>query len=184
MNELSLHIYDIVQNSVRASADTVWINILEDDFANEFKIIIRDNGTGMSEEVMSKVRDPFFTSRKTRSVGLGISLFELAANQANGFLSMETELGVGTKLTVVFEKDNINRNPLGEIAETIYLLSLNEVNIKYHHKINSKSFEFNKSDLVEILGDIPLTNIEVKSWIEEYIKENIINISGDTNIKE
>ncbi len=180
MNELALHIYDIVQNSVRANAENVWITINEDDTLNELKIIIRDDGSGMTQEVARQVRNPFYTTRTTRSVGLGISLFELAADQCNGFLSLNTELGVGTTLTAVFEKDHINRYPLGNMSETIYLLSLGDVNIIYSHTINGKTFNYTKAEVLEILGEVPLTNIDVKVWIEDYIEQNLERLSGNT----
>jgi anti-sigma regulatory factor (Ser/Thr protein kinase) len=184
MNELALHIYDIVQNSVRANATNVWITICEEFEKNELKIIIRDDGSGMSKEVAHQVRDPFYTTRTTRSVGLGISLLEMAANQCNGFLSLDTELGVGTTLTVVFEHNHINRSPLGDMAETIYLLSLGEVNIIYNHTINGKSFNYTKSDVLEVLGDVPLTNIDVKVWLEDYIKQNLESLVETQKNKE
>ena len=180
MNELALHIYDIVQNSIRANASSVWITILENTVKNEFKILIKDDGSGMSNEIALKVRNPFYTTRTTRDVGLGISLFEMAADQCNGFLSLDSEVGVGTTLTIVFEHDHINRSPLGDMAETIYLLSLGDVNIIYNHTINGKNFNYSKSDVLEVLGNVPMTNIEVKLWIEDYIKQNLESLSGNT----
>ena len=180
MNELSLHIYDIVQNSIRAEATNVLITIDENDILNELKISIKDDGLGMNDEVLKKVKDPFYTTRTTRGVGLGISLFELAANQSNGFLSIDTEIGKGTTVTALFQKDHIDKSPMGNLAETIYLLSLNKVNILYKHIINGKSFIYDKMEVLEVLGDVSLANIEVKSWLEDYIKKNINIMSGIT----
>ena len=180
MNELSLHIYDIVQNSIRAEAKNVLITITEDDELNELKITIKDDGLGMNDEVLKKVKDPFYTTRTTRNVGLGISLFELAANQSNGFLSIDTEIGKGTTLTAVFQKDHIDRSPMGNLTESIYLLCLNEVNIMYKHIINGKSFSYDKAEVLEVLGSVPLTNTEVKTWLEDYINKNVKTISDFT----
>lgn len=180
MNELALHIYDIVQNSVRANAENVWITINEDHSQNELMIRIKDDGSGMSEEVARKVRDPFYTTRTTRDVGLGISLFELAAEQCNGYLTLDTKLGVGTTLEVMFEHNHINRSPLGDMVETIYLLCLGDVNIIYSHTIDGNTFNFAKAEILEVLGDVPLTNIEVKAWLEDYIRQNLESLSGNT----
>jgi len=158
----------------------VFITITENDVLNELKITIKDDGRGMSKEVLRGVKDPFYTTRTTRNVGLGISLFELAADQSNGFLSIDTEVGKGTTMTVAFQKNHINRSPIGNIAETIYLLCLNEVNIIYKHIINGKSFIYDKADVLEVLGSVPLTNIEVKSWLEDYINKNINTLSEIT----
>lgn len=180
MNELSLHIYDIVQNSVRANAKNIWIYINEDLEKNELVISVKDDGSGMTREMVENVKNPFFTTRTTRKVGLGISLLEMHAEQCNGYLMIDSKEGVGTILSVVFEHDHINRAPLGNMAETIYLLTLGESNIIYKHIINGNSFNYEKAELLEVLGDVPLTNLEVKSWIEDYIKQNLKSISGNT----
>lgn len=182
MHEIALHIYDIVQNSVRANAENVWLTILEDDSDDVLKITIRDDGSGMSKEVAEGVKNPFYTTRTTRKVGLGISLFELAANQSNGYLSIDSEEGVGTTLTVQFQKSHINRSPMGNLPETIYLLSLGEINVIYEHTINGKTFNYNKAEILEVLGDVPLQNYDVKLWIEDYIKQNLESISGITEL--
>ncbi len=180
MNELSLHIYDIVQNSVRANAKNVWIYIDEAIDDNKLVITVKDDGYGMTREMVENVRNPFFTTRTTRRVGLGISLLEMHAEQCNGYLMIDSEEGVGTILSVMFEYDHINRSPLGNMAETIYLLSLGDSNIIYKHNINGNTFDYDKSELLEILGDVPLTNLDVKLWIEDYINENLKSISGNT----
>ncbi len=180
MNELSLHIYDIVQNSVRANAKNVWITVNEAIDKNELAITVKDDGFGMTREMVENVKNPFFTTRTTRRVGLGISLLEMHAEQCNGYLVIDSEENVGTILKVVFEYDHINRNPLGDMAETIYLLSLGDANIIYKHIVNGNTFDYDKSELLGILGDVPLTNLDVKLWIEDYIKENLKSISGNT----
>lgn len=180
MNELSLHIYDIVQNSIRANAENVWIEVEENFVKNELMITIKDDGSGMSKEMVENVRNPFFTTRTTRKVGLGISLLEMNAEMCNGYLSLDSIEGVGTTLKVMFEHNHINRSPLGDMAGTIYLLSLGDVNINYKHIIDGKTFNYDKAELLEILGDVPLTNLEVKVWIEDYIKLNLKSLSGNT----
>ena len=113
MKELSLHILDIVQNSVKAKATEIKIDIIESPEKNLLEISIADNGCGMSKDFLERVRDPFATTRTTRKVGMGISLFEAAAQQCGGHLAIDSELGKGTTLYVCFELDNIDRVNIG-----------------------------------------------------------------------
>lgn len=175
MKELSLHILDIVQNSVKANATEIKIDINESREKNLLEIRITDNGCGMSEELLARVRDPFATTRTTRKVGMGISLFEAAAQQSGGYLDIDSELGKGTTLYVCFELDNIDRAPIGDMAETMVtiLLSAPEINYVYTHRRSEEEFIFDTKDIKETLGDIPLTNPEILGWIKEYITEGL-----------
>lgn len=84
MKELSLHILDIAENSIKADASKVVINIVEDTFENIFLIKIKDDGSGIKKEILEHIDDPFITTRKTRSIGMGIPLFKAAAKRCNG----------------------------------------------------------------------------------------------------
>ena len=114
MEELSLHLLDLIQNSVKAGASLVEIIITEK--AGLLTIILEDNGCGMSEEFLSRVESPFTTTRTTRKVGLGIPLFKQAALMAGGDFSITSRQGEGTRLTATFELDNIDRAPMGDLA--------------------------------------------------------------------
>ncbi len=175
MKELSLHILDIVQNSVKAKATEIKIDINESREENLLEISIADNGCGMSEELLARVKDPFATTRTTRKVGMGISLFEAAAQQCGGHLEIDSELGMGTTLYVCFELDNIDRAPVGDMAETMVtiLMSAPEINYVYTHRRSGGEFVFDTKDIKETLGDVPLTNPEVLGWIKEYINEGL-----------
>ena len=124
MKELSLHILDIVKNSVKAKADLIEIKIDEDRAGNRLVIEIIDDGCGMSEEFLKRVRDPFTTTRTTRKVGMGIPLFEMAAVMAGGSFDISSKVGEGTKVAAVFAYDSIDRAPLGDMVgtmQTIYI---------------------------------------------------------------
>lgn len=175
MKELSLHILDIAKNSVKADASLIRINIDENESENELKIEIIDNGCGMSEEFLKTVKDPFSTTRTTRKVGMGLSLFEAAAIQCGGGLEISSELGKGTNVNVEFELNSIDRAPIGDMAGTMTTLISGspQIDFIYSHKKNGREFIMKTADIKEVLGDVPLDLPEVVMWIDGYIKEGL-----------
>ncbi len=182
MKEISLHILDIVQNSVSAKASEVKIDIAESISENIIKVSISDNGCGMDKEFLKNVTDPFTTTRTTRKVGLGIPLFKLAAEQAGGSFSIESEKGVGTIVRASFEHNNIDRSPIGDMAGTlISLVSVNEtVDFVYSHTAENGTFIFDTKEIRNTLGEVPLSEYEVLNWIEGYINEGLYRIKATT----
>lgn len=180
MLELSLHILDIVNNSVKANASFIKISVEEAINENLLNISIEDNGCGMDKEFLSNVTDPFKTTRTTRKVGMGLSLFKQAAESTGGKLSVTSEKNVGTKVNVQFVYDHIDRQPLGDMAETMLtLISGNElIDFLYIHTVNEKSFKFDTREIKQILGeDISLGSPEIVMWMKDYIKEGLLEIS-------
>ena len=179
MKELSLHILDIVQNSINAGAKNIEIKIDENTAENLLTIEINDDGCGMSEEFLKKVKDPFVTTRTTRKMGMGISLFEAAAAQCGGGLEIWSELGVGTKVKVTFEHDSIDRAPIGDMAETMLTIisGAPQPEYIYEHKKDGRTFLLDTVQLKEILGDIPLDTPDVLNWITGYIREGLADIN-------
>ncbi|MDP4117779.1 MAG: ATP-binding protein [Bacillota bacterium] len=180
MKELSLHILDIVQNSIKAEATEICITIDENPETNILSIVISDNGCGMSEEFLKRVKDPFATTRTTRKVGMGISLFEAATLQCGGHLDIDSKQGVGTKLSAYFEYDSIDRAPIGNMAETMVTLISGAPNINYvyKHRKLEREFVLNTREIRQALGEVPLNTPEILSWISEYITEGL----ADANI--
>jgi len=180
MKTISDHILDILQNSVTAGATFIEI-IVDENKKNDFYTIkLTDNGCGMSEEILKKATDPFFTSRNTRKVGLGLSLLKQNAEKAGGFLSIESKSGAGTRVKATFQLTNIDRPPMGNIWEVLYItwVSYSSIELKYVHETEKGRFEINSSEIVEILGDVPLTNKEIKEAIYELIKNNLKSIQA------
>lgn len=173
MRELSLHITDIVQNSIVAGAKLVTVEISENTEKNLFEIVIGDNGKGMSEELVKKVSDPFTTSRTTRKVGLGIPLFKNAAEMTGGYLSIDSVLGEGTKVKATFAHDHIDRQPLGDIAGTMLatIVSHTDVDFYYKHSYNGKDFVFDTREVRAVLGDISFSEPDVYMWIKGCLEE-------------
>jgi len=180
MQELSLHVMDIVQNSITANAGLIQIEIAEDTVADKLFIAITDNGKGMDAAFLKTVTDPFSTSRTTRRVGLGIPMFKMAAQLAGGDLEMESELGVGTVLKVWFIHSHIDRQPLGNMAETLFLLVQSNPNIdfEYKHTYNGNEFLLDTIEIKKVLDGVPLNTPDVVLWIKEYINEGIQNLYG------
>lgn len=178
MQELSMNIMDIVQNSVKAEATEIEIYINENIKDNKFIFSIKDNGKGMTKEFIKKVKDPFSTSRTTRKVGLGIPFVDQTCQMCNGKLDIQSEIGIGTTITATMEYNNIDRPPLGDIAATMQaiIISNPDKNFTYTHIYNDKEFTLKTTELKEILGDVPLTEPDVMQWIKEFIEENLLNI--------
>ncbi|MBP3560002.1 MAG: sensor histidine kinase [Clostridia bacterium] len=174
MRELSLNILDIAQNSISAGASLTEILVKENTAEKTLLIGIYDNGKGMSEEQVKNVQDPFFTTRTTRKVGMGIPLFKLAAEQTGGSFKITSELGVGTRVDALFKTDSIDFTPLGDIAATVStIVSMNEdKDFVYTRSVDEKDFVFKSADIKKILDGVPLSEPSVINWIEDYIREN------------
>lgn len=174
MRELSLNVLDIAQNSVSANASLIEIELTEDTKTNDLLIGIYDNGKGMTAEQVENVRDPFFTTRTTRKVGMGIPLFKFAAEMTGGKLEIESEVGVGTKVKAYFKTDHLDFTPVGDMTSTmISLITMNlHIDFLYKRKIDGREFTLDTRQLKEILGDVPLNEPSIAMWIQQYINEN------------
>lgn len=175
MKELSLNILDIVQNSISAGASLIQILIDEDTAGQMLTIQILDNGHGMSNEQIEQVTDPFFTTRTTRKVGMGVPLFKMAAEMSEGNFSITSVLNEGTTIAASFGLVHVDRMPLGDICATISLLiRLNPtLDFVYRRSVDDQSFTLDTREVREALGDdVPLDTNDVLAWIEGYILEN------------
>lgn len=172
--EISLNILDIAQNSISAKASLIRIAVETNTKENLLKITIADNGAGMSKEAVSSVIDPFFTTRTTRNVGLGIPFFKQAAECTGGEFFIESQQGKGTDVMTVFHTDHIDCMPLGDVNATIHsLITMNPgVDFCYERKIDERSFILDTREMREILGDIPFDLPDVSVFIKNYLEEN------------
>lgn len=178
MRELSLNILDITENSLKANADLVEIDVSVAN--NTITIAIKDNGCGMSPEFLAKVTDPYTTTRTTRSVGLGIPLIKMEAEMAGGSFDIQSELGVGTTVTTTFAVDHIDRPPLGDVGETIMTLltELGNTRIVFSYNANGQGFCFDTQELQQQLEGIPLDTPEILIFVKQLINENMNTING------
>lgn len=174
MVDLSLHILDVATNGFKAGATLVSLKIKQS--LEEIEIWITDNGSGMSEETLKKVTDPFFTSRTTRKVGLGIPLFKQTCEQTGGKFMITSKLNVGTTVYASMKTNHIDAIPLGDLSETIFVLIMNpnecdivsEIYIK-----DNEPFILDTREIKQVLDGVPLTENSVALWLKEYIKSGI-----------
>lgn len=182
MKELSLNILDIAQNSVKAGAKNILIEL--DETQETLSLKIEDDGCGMSNQAVQSVMDPFFTTRTTRSVGLGIPLLKLAAEQTGGKIEIksvsekDSPESHGTVVTALFYKNHLDYTPLGDIVSTVTALVQGAPNIewKFIHNLCGEEIGLDTRELREILGGVPLDNYEVIKWIEDYLKEGYASV--------
>ena len=179
MEELSLHLLDLIQNSVKAGASLIEIIITEK--AGLLTIELNDNGCGMSEEFLQRVESPFTTTRTTRKVGLGIPLFKQAALMAGGDFGIISRQGEGTRIKASFEIDNIDRAPMGDLAGTILGQVLSTpVTPDYLllYAVEDASFEFDTREIRRQLEGVPLDAPDVIAWMKDYLEEGIRELNG------
>jgi len=177
MQDLSLHILDIAENSINASATEISIKIIEDTRENILSIEISDNGKGMDEETIQKVYNPFFTTKSCKRTGLGIPLLAQSARECGGDLTIKTEKGRGTTIHVSFQFDHIDRKPLGAIGDTLIVLiaSHPEIDFIFEHRRNDSIYSLNTSDIRKELEDIPVNSPAVISFIKDAINAWLIS---------
>ena len=175
MDELALNILDIAYNSIRAQASQIDIRIIDSIQKNIVDIEITDNGQGMTKEEVDKVIDPFFTTRTTRKVGLGIPLFKQSAELTGGYLSIHSQKNQGTKVKNRFIKNHIDTPIMGNIIETIMTLIQSDENIDYVFEYETDNIHFimNTQDIKSILEEVKITEPEVIVWLKDYMKEGL-----------
>lgn len=189
MRELSLNVMDIAQNSISADAKLITVEVYEDLPGDRLSITVKDDGRGMSEEQVQKVIDPFYTTRTTRSVGLGVPLFKMEAEMTGGSFEIQSEPGAGTSLTAVFKPSSVDMVPLGDIDAVILLLvscnpDIDFLFIRTRIEETERQFSLDTRELKEILGaDVPLNSPDVVQWVMEFLKENTDQLLGKENEK-
>lgn len=180
MKELSLNILDITENSVKAKASLT--EILIDETDDKLVLTIKDNGTGMTKEILQGVTDPFYTTRTTRKVGMGLPLLKMAAEMTGGKLSVESRHfsdfpdSHGTTVCAEFNKNHIDFTPLGDVVSTITTLIQGHPDTDFYfcHKTGDKEVSLDTRELRLVLEDVPLNTYDVIKWIEESLNEQYL----------
>ncbi len=182
MKELSLNILDITENSVKAGATLTEISVVES--GDTITLTVTDNGCGMTEEVLKTVLNPFYTTRTTRKVGMGLPLLKLAAEQTGGSLEIYSKHKYkfpnehGTTVKTVFYKNHIDCAPLGDVIETVKTLIQGhpDTDFLFIHKQNGGEVSLDTRELREVLEGVPLNTYDVIKWIEGYLLEQYAEI--------
>lgn len=186
MKELSLHIIDILNNSVRARADLIELEITESRETNLYRMAFKDNGTGMEKELLEQVLNPWVTSRTERKVGMGLSLLKQNAELAGGGLTIQSDARPGdmqgTLVTVLFELDHLDRPIAGDIAGSMVIMASSspEIEFVYTHTTDTGSYTFDTREIKEVLGGVALNNAAIINGLKEMILENLNDINAET----
>ena len=175
MQDLSLHILDIVENATKAGATLIEIDILEDNNKDLLQITIRDNGQGMDEEMLNGATDPFVTTRTTRRVGMGLPLLEQAAKETGGNLLITSAPGKGTEVVATFQESHIDRRPVGDMGATLTTLIMGnpDLDFIYHSNLDGEEIEVDtRSIRGELNGSISINDPAVINLIKDLFKNN------------
>ena len=175
MEDLSLHILDVVENSITAGANRIEIRILEDLKSDIFSVEIKDNGKGMKEDILKNVTDPFCTTRTTRRVGLGLSFLSQSAKEAEGDLTVTSKEGEGTVIIAYFKHSHIDRKPLGNIVDTLITLIVGnpDIDFLYEHRRNGNTYSLDTKEIKAEIEGIPIHSSEVIKIIKEDIQRGL-----------
>ncbi len=169
MQELALHVLDLAQNAIEAGARHVRIEVVEDLAGDRLSIVVADDGRGMDEETVRQVTDPFYTTRSSRRVGLGLSLLAAAAEAAGGSLAIRSRPGRGTTVEATFQRGHLDRAPLGDVAGTLLVLVVGnpEVTFSYRHVVDGREFEFDGGEFRAALGELSPQHPAVLRWLRQ-----------------
>ena len=167
MEDLSLHILDVAENSVNAGATFIQISIAENTVQDLLILTIEDNGRGMPPEFVQKVLDPFCTTRTTRKVGLGLSLLAQSARETGGDIRLQSFPDKGTVVTADFRPSHIDMKPLGNIADTITTLIAGnpETDFLFRYDRNNRNYSLDTREIRAALEEVPINSADVLSAI-------------------
>jgi hypothetical protein len=173
VRELSQHVLDVVENSLAAGARNITIDITEDVSTDRLTIVIADDGCGMDAETAQRALDPFFTTRTTRHVGLGLPLFKAAAERCAGSFVLESAVGTGTTVRAEFQLSHIDRAPLGDMPATLLgiLFSQRTFDLRYRHRRDDQVFELDTTEVRRRLEGVPVDHPLVRRWLVDFLKE-------------
>jgi hypothetical protein len=179
MQDLSLHILDIVENSIEAEATLVEISITEDIQKNKLVLEIKDNGSGISAEQPSKALNPFYSTKRSSNIGLGLSLLKQATEQTGGYLQLQTDRISGTTITAIFVRNHIDRKPLGNIEDTVIALIYSggeKIDYIYRHRIGDQIFELDTREIKKKLDGITITHPRIINFLKNNIIDNLVKM--------
>jgi len=173
-----LHILDIVENSIKAEARKIAVTIEESKKKDLISVKIEDDGKGMDKKTKARALDPFFSTKKERRIGLGLSLLREAAKAAGGRFSLESKPNEGTRVEATFQASHIDTKPLGDISQTLITLIMGNpgVDFAYSHTTDESDFSMDTAEIKAQLNGIPIHSPEVLNIIKNKIKEGLDNL--------
>lgn len=184
MEDISMHILDVTENSLTAGASKIFIWLLEDMAEDTLTLEIVDDGSGMKEELLRKVISPFTTTRTTRKIGLGLPYLAQSAESAGGELMVKSDPGIGTRIVATFKLSHIDRIPIGNLCETILTLIIchPKVHFFFSYEKDNQVFSFSTNMIRKELEGIPLSHSEVIGGLRSMIQEGLDQIGVATPV--
>jgi|YNPNPStandDraft_1061719.scaffolds.fasta_scaffold00355_6 hypothetical protein len=175
MENIALHLLDIIQNSIEAQSSHIAVEIEKDSITRQLRITVTDNGKGMSEQTINNALDPFYTSRTTRKVGMGLPLLKQQAEQTGGFLLITSELNKGTTVSFCFHLAHIDCPPIGDLADIMSTLFVVNPEINFSLCVRNGVFSFSceSKQILGIFKDLPLSQKELRQYIFQFLSENM-----------
>jgi hypothetical protein len=180
LRELALHIMDLIENGLNAGATLIELMVNEDRSANRLTITIRDNGHGITEKLVNEVMSPFFTTRTTRRVGLGLSLFREASRRCEGSFELKSEEGKGTEVSATFRRNHIDLAPLGDMGSTLSCLIMGNpgVDFLYLHRVDDRTFALDTRQVKVELEGVDINEPEVVQYIGALVNESLLELGA------
>ncbi|KWW31675.1 MAG: hypothetical protein AUK63_369 [bacterium P3] len=181
MKELSMHVYDLMENSTAAQAKDVWLTIEDRINDNLFRFTIRDNGKGMTPEFLARVTDPYTTSRTTRKVGLGLPLIKMNTENCGGGMTLASEPGKGTTLCFWFQHDHLDRPPMGDLTGTLVMLASQheDIHFVFRYITDRGEYLFDTDEIKEALGGMSMNDLSIIRYLKEMVSENLHDIGAN-----
>ncbi|HEY3396613.1 MAG TPA: ATP-binding protein [Armatimonadota bacterium] len=180
MRELSLHLLDLARNSLEAGAASIDILVREDPARDELVITVADDGRGMDEEAVRRATDAFFTSRRTRKMGLGLALWRGTCERSGGGLEITSAPGAGTTVTGRLQLTHWDRPPLGDMGGVLQALACEApaVHLRYRHEVGARHFDFDTRELQQELQEVPVCDPTVLHWLRGWVREELAEIGS------
>ncbi len=180
MKDLAAHVMDILQNSTRAGATEIEFVLAVQKKEDKIVLTFKDNGCGMDTETQEKVLNPFFTTRTTRKVGLGLPLLKQNAEMTGGSFIIDSQVNKGTEVVATFQLSHVDTKPMGDIPGTIVLTAAANPNIRFifQYKTDSASYVFDTDEVNEALEGVSIQNPEIIAFLKEMIEENMKSLSS------
>jgi anti-sigma regulatory factor (Ser/Thr protein kinase) len=173
LEELSDHLMDVAMNSVRAGARNIALSVIADGTGGRLTMSIADDGAGMTEETVRRVTDPFYSTKTERKVGLGVPLLKGIADLCSGEFHIRSAPGKGTEIKVAVPLDHPDLPPLGDVKETMLLLSVSNpgVRFSFRYDVNGREFLLDTGEIAKLLGEVPINHPEVIAFLKRYVKD-------------
>jgi anti-sigma regulatory factor (Ser/Thr protein kinase) len=180
VRELALHILDIARNSLEAGATKLSVTVTERPSEDTLQVVVRDNGRGMDSQALSHAADPFYTTRTTRRVGLGLSLLKAACERCDGEFNVQSKPGKGTEIRCTLKLRHLDRPPLGDMGKAVQALACEaeRTELCYRHRVGAKTFKIDTVQLQKELGEVPITDPRVLCWLAEFVKNGIVSVGS------